>query len=85
MLVPYPANQVVDVVLVLCKPKFALFTNDIENLRDTSVWLQRTIAHSISTHLSSNVGQIRVSSFFPGSIDIEFVNTGSEEDHIEAW
>ena len=28
----YPANQVVGVVLVLCKPKLALFTNDIENL-----------------------------------------------------
>lgn len=46
MLVPYPANQVIRVVLVLGKPKLALFTNDIENLEDMSVWFQKTTAKS---------------------------------------
>lgn len=32
MLVPYPADQVVGVVLVLGKPELAFFANDVENL-----------------------------------------------------
>ena len=37
MLVPYPANQIIRVVLVLCKPKLAFLTNDVENLCKRSV------------------------------------------------
>ena len=42
-------------------------------------------AHHISTHLSSNVGQIRVFGSALCSINVEFVNAGSEEDHIGRW
>lgn len=34
MLVPYPADQVVRVVLVFCKPELAFFADDIEDLKE---------------------------------------------------
>lgn len=32
--VPYPADQVVRVILILCEPELALFADDIEDLRE---------------------------------------------------
>ena len=34
VLVPYPADQVVRVILILREPELALFANDIENLSE---------------------------------------------------
>lgn len=37
VLVPYPADQVVRVILVLREPELTLFADDIEDLRSKSV------------------------------------------------
>lgn len=80
VLVPYPADLVGGVVLVLGEPKFAFFANDIEDLGGVSV-KRRIQSIIIKTNLPSNIGQVRVTCFPSGPINVELVHTCSEEDN----
>lgn len=83
MLVPYPADLVGRVVLVLGKPKLAFFANDVEDLGEgvsAKCGIQSIVR---KTNLSSNIGQIRVTCFSSSPINVELIHTCSEEDNNE--
>lgn len=75
--VPDPTDLVFLVVLILGEPELTLLTNDIEDLIRENQQLEILGRDTALTYLASDIDQVRISSLFARTINVELVDTGS--------